>query len=35
MPIERRRKLLGMSEEQAARDRERCLDRVERAHELP
>jgi len=32
MPIERRIKLLGASEEQARRDRQSCLERVERAH---
>jgi WD40 repeat protein/serine/threonine protein kinase len=31
MPIERRRELLGVSEEQAQRDRQRCLERVEQA----
>ena len=34
MPIARRIKLLGVSEEQAERDRQRCLDRVERARVL-
>jgi WD40 repeat protein len=34
MPIERRIKLLGVSEDQAQRDRQRCLDRVERARVL-
>jgi len=34
MPIERRIKLLGVSEQQAGRDRQRCLDRVERARVL-
>src|SRR5262249_37761991 len=31
MPIERRIKLLGVSEDQAQRDRQNCLARVERA----
>jgi len=31
MPIERRVELLGVSEDQARRDRQRCLERVERA----
>jgi WD40 repeat protein/serine/threonine protein kinase len=31
MPIERRRELLGVSEEQATRDRQRCMERVEQA----
>jgi WD40 repeat protein/serine/threonine protein kinase len=31
MPIERRRELLGVSQEQAERDRQRCLERVEQA----
>jgi len=31
LPIERRIKLLGVSQDQARRDRQRCLDRVERA----
>jgi hypothetical protein len=35
LPVERRIKLLGASEEQAARDRQRCLDHVERAHQQP
>ena len=33
MPMERRIKLLGVSEEQARRDRQRCLERVEQAHD--
>ena len=35
MPLERRIKLLGVSAEQAQRDRERCLERVERARARP
>jgi hypothetical protein len=31
MPIKRRLDLLGVSQEQAERDRQNCLDRVERA----
>jgi WD40 repeat protein/serine/threonine protein kinase len=31
MPVERRRELLGVSQEQAERDRQRCLERVEQA----
>jgi hypothetical protein len=31
MPIKRRIDLLGVSQEQAGRDRQNCLDRVERA----
>jgi WD40 repeat protein len=33
MPIERRIELLGMSPEQARRDRQRCVERVARTHE--
>jgi hypothetical protein len=37
MPIKRRIDLLGVSEEQAGRDLQNCVDRVERArvHERP
>jgi WD40 repeat protein/serine/threonine protein kinase/cell division protein FtsL len=31
MPVERRQELLGVSEEEAQRDRQRCLERVEQA----
>jgi len=34
LPIKRRIKLLGVSEEQAGRDRQRCLDHIERARVL-
>jgi type II secretory pathway pseudopilin PulG/energy-coupling factor transporter ATP-binding protein EcfA2 len=33
IPVERRIKLLGVSEDQARRDRQRCLDRVERVRQ--
>jgi hypothetical protein len=33
LPIERRIQLLGVSEDQARRDRQRCLDRVERVRQ--
>ncbi len=35
MPVERRIELLGVSQEQAQHDRERCLERVERARKQP
>jgi WD40 repeat protein len=35
MPIERRTELLGVSEAQARRDRQRCLELVERAARRP
>ena len=35
MPVERRIKLLGVSEDQAVRDRQRCRERVERARTQP
>jgi WD40 repeat protein len=35
LPVERRVELLGVSETQALRDRQRCLERVERARQPP
>ena len=35
LPVERRVKLLGVSEDQAERDRRRCLERVEQARARP
>lgn len=35
IPIDRRIELLGLSEDQARRDRQRCLDRVARVQAQP